>query len=410
MNMQPQIAARPVMSEKRVGIVGALICILGPTSLTLYTPAMPAVVEAFATTEAAAKMSLALYFAGFAIAQLVCGPLSDGLGRKPVTLAFIALYTFASVIAVFAPTIEVLIGARILQGFGAAVGIAISRAIVRDLFEHEQSVRIMNLITIIVTIGPAVAPALGGAILLVSGWHGIFVFMAVAGFCVLGLSTIAIKETVTRDISRIKPKALALSYGSLLFNPLFLSASLVNAGGGGMIFAHATVMPFIMMSRLGLSPMEFGLAMLIPSAAFLFSSVMLRVLMKRFPVPRLVTAGIVLLGISALSTAILLHAFEPTFTTVIVPAAICNMGYALLVAPMATAAMAPFGKNAGAAASLLGFTQMTMGLLGSMAMALVGDPVLGMANISPLLGLIAIVAWATWKRLSARAAVAPFRS
>src|SRR5690606_7406255 len=118
----------------RVGLVGALIVAIGPISLALFTPAMPALVAVFGTTEAMVKLTLSFYFAGFAVAQLVCGPLSDGFGRKPVTLAFMLIYLGASVFAVLAPTIELLIAARFLQGVGAAVGVSVSRALVRDLF------------------------------------------------------------------------------------------------------------------------------------------------------------------------------------------------------------------------------------------------------------------------------------
>ena len=117
------------MSEARVGLIGALLCVVGPISMSLFTPAMPEIVHAFGTTEAAVKLTLSLYFAGFACAQLVCGPLSDGFGRKPVIYAFLAIYLVGSLAAVFAPTIQVLIAARVLQGVGAAAGVAIARAI-----------------------------------------------------------------------------------------------------------------------------------------------------------------------------------------------------------------------------------------------------------------------------------------
>src|SRR5690606_36087650 len=130
----PAAEARPVMSERRASLICALIVMIGPISMALYTPAMPRLVEAFGTTEAMVKLTLSLYFAGFAVTQIVCGPLSDGFGRKPVTFAFMAIYLVASIAAVFAPTIEVLIAARFFQGVGAAVGTTVSRALVRDLF------------------------------------------------------------------------------------------------------------------------------------------------------------------------------------------------------------------------------------------------------------------------------------
>ena len=105
---------RPLMSERRVGVIGALRAAIGPISMALFTPAMPEIVHAFGTTESAVKLTLSLYFAGFAFAQLACGPLSDGFGRKPVITAFMGIYLLASIAAILAPTIHLLIAARFL--------------------------------------------------------------------------------------------------------------------------------------------------------------------------------------------------------------------------------------------------------------------------------------------------------
>ena len=227
--------AAPLMSERRVGIIGALLAAIGPISMALFTPAMPEIVHAFGTTESAVKLTLSLYFAGFAFAQLVCGPLSDGFGRKPVVTAFMGIYLVASLAAIVAPTIHLLIAARFLQGVGAAAGIAISRAVVRDLFAGERSARIMNLIGLILAIGPAVSPTLGGITMELFGWHAIFLFMLAMAIAVILTVRFALVETVQRDLSRIRPMALLGSYARLLSSPHFLMAALVVAGSAGAI-------------------------------------------------------------------------------------------------------------------------------------------------------------------------------
>ena len=400
MNMQPTLAApRPLMSERRVGLLGALLAAVGPFSMSLYTPAMPEIVQAFGTTEAAVKMSLSLYFAGFAVAQLFCGPISDGLGRRPVTLIFMTIYTAASLLAVFAPSIDVLIVARFLQGVGAAAGIAMSRAIVRDLFAHEQSARIMNLIGIILAIGPAAAPTIGGLTMQFFGWHAIFLVMAAAGMVIAGIAMLAMRETVVRDLSRIRPRALLASYGRLLANPYFMTASLTNAGASGALYAQATVLPFILMQRVGLSPAEFGAGMLIQSGSYLLGSLVLRRLMRRHGAFRLVPAGLVLMGLGAFATATLLRLYDPGFLLVMVPVGIYAIGIAFVTPAMSTAAMAPFPTSAGAAAAMMGFMQMGTGLVGGAAMALIADPATAMATVIPCLGLMSIVSWLIWRRL-----------
>ena len=120
------------MSERRTSLIGGLLVAIGPISLALYTPAMPVLVDVFGATESLVKLTLTAYFAGFAVTQLVCGPLSDALGRRITTLIFMATYLGGSLIAVLAPSIDMLLLARLVQGVGASVGIAVARAIVRD--------------------------------------------------------------------------------------------------------------------------------------------------------------------------------------------------------------------------------------------------------------------------------------
>jgi len=397
---------KPLMSERRVSIIGAALAAIGPISMALYTPAMPEIVHAFGTTEAAVKMSLSLYFAGFAFAQLICGPISDGLGRRPVTLAFMAIYTLSSFLAVFAPNIDTLIVARLLQGVGAAAGIAMSRAIVRDLFTHEQSTRIMNLIGIILAVGPALSPTIGGLVMEAFGWHAVFVVMAGAGVVLALVSALALKETVVRDLSRIQPRALAASYWKLLSNLGFMTASLTNAGAPGALYALATMLPFVLMNKVGLTPSQFGLAMIMQSASFFAGSLVVRALMRRFSALALVPVGLVLIGLGSLSLAVLLRLGEPTLLSVMLPVAAYAFGIAFVISAMTTAALAQFPENAGAASALFGFMQMGAGLLGGTAAALIGEPVMAISTVIPALGLMSIVSWLVWRKLPARAALA----
>jgi DHA1 family bicyclomycin/chloramphenicol resistance-like MFS transporter len=399
MNMQSTTLPAPVMTERRVSLIGALLVAIGPVSMALFTPAMPEIVHAFGTTEAAVKMTLSLYFAGFAFAQLVCGPLSDGFGRRPVTIAFMAIYLAASVFALLAPTIEMLIAARFLQGVGAAVGVAISRALVRDLFTQERSARIMNLIGIILAVGPAFAPTLGGLTMELFGWHAIFLLMVAMGMTVVAVTIFSMRETVVRDLSRISPSALARSYGALLANRYFMLSSLVVAGTSGALYAQATVLPFIMMNRVGLTPSQFGIGMLAQSGMFFAGSLAVRALLGRLGAYRLVPVGLVFVAAGSLALAILLRLQEPTFTNVMGPVGLYAFGIAFVMPAMMTAAMAPFPHRAGAASSLMGFLQMGFGLLGGSAAALIGEPVTALAAVIPVMGLIAILSWLAWRIL-----------
>lgn len=390
---------KPIMNERQVSIIGAMLAAIGPISMALYTPAMPEIVRAFGTTDAAVKMSLSLYFGGFAFAQLICGPLSDGLGRRPVTVAFMAIYTIASFAALFAPNIETLIAARFAQGVGAAAGIAISRALVRDLFVGEQSARIMNLVGIILAIGPAVSPTLGGLILEFFGWHQIFVAMAAFGMAVAATAIFAMRETVTRDPSRIRPLALAGSYWMLLTSRQFMTASLTNAGGPGALYALATMLPFVMMNRIGLSPTQFGLAMLMQTMSFLGGSLVMRFLMRHHRADRMTPIGLTLIAMASIALAVLMRVAEPGFFTVMAPVAFYAAGIGFIMSPMTTAALAPFPQIAGAASALFGFMQMGAGLLGGTVAALMGDPIEALGTVIPALGMMSVLSWIVWVNL-----------
>lgn len=400
MNMQPAqpVASQPVMSELRVSIIGALLVAIGPISMALFTPAMPEIVRAFGTTDAAVKMTLSLYFAGFAFAQLVCGPLSDGYGRKPITIAFMGIYLAATVAAILAPTIELLIAARFAQGVGAAAGIAISRAIVRDLFTNERSARIMNLIGMILGIGPAFSPTLGGITMELFGWHAIFAFMLAFGVTIILVVKFAMTETVVRDPSRVKPRALMRSYRSLSTSGYFMWSSFVMGGSVGALYTLATILPFVLMDRVGLTPTQFGLGMLMQSGAFFIGAVVMRRLMGKRSAYQLVIPGLCFIAAGSVLLAIGLHLFEPSFLLVMGPVGVYAFGIAFVMPAMSTASLAPFPHMAGAAASMSGFVQMGGGLVGGMIAALVGDPVTGLSTVIPAMGFFAILSWVLWSR------------
>lgn len=387
------------MSERRVSLLGALLVAIGPLSMALFTPAMTEIVRAFGTTEAAVKMTLSLYFAGFALAQLVCGPLSDGFGRKPVAMAFMAIYLVASALALFAPTIEFLIAARFLQGVGAAVGVAISRAVVRDLFTNERSARIMNLIGMILGIGPAFAPTLGGVTMELFGWHAIFALMLVFGIAIVVVIHFALVETVARDMSRVRPGAVVRSYSQLLRSGYFMSSGLALGGAIGAFYTLAVVLPFILMGRLGLSPTQFGLGMLLQSGAFFSGSLVVRRAMGIYGAYRIMPAGLAFIAAGSIALAVLLRVMEPSFINVMGPVALYAFGAAFIMPAMSTASLAPFPHIAGAAAALGGFLQMGGGLVGGLLAGLFADPVTAIATVVPGLGLLAVLCWAWWRSL-----------
>jgi DHA1 family bicyclomycin/chloramphenicol resistance-like MFS transporter len=388
-----EAAARPAaVSERRISIVGAALVALGPISLALYTPAMQELSVAFGATHAEVQHTLTAFFGGFAVAQLACGPLSDAFGRRPIGFVFMAIYVAASLVAVFAPTIEVLTVARLFQGVGAAAGIALSRAMVRDLFTGQASTRIMTTIGIMLAIGPAVSPTLGGLVLEVAGWPWLFVLMLVYGVVLVAVLVFAIPETLERpDIGLIHPGRLVLSYGRLLMARGFMRASLVIGLSVGGLYALAIMMPFVMMGQLGLTPTQYGLVMICQTLSYMLGGFVTQRLMRRVAAPKLVPVGLAIVGISAIVFALGLRLLEPSVVIVILPVQFWAFGIALILPATQTAALADYPHMAGAASALMGFLQMATGFIAGLTVALFADPIIALATVMPAMGVAAVV-------------------
>lgn len=388
----PGDIAAPVMSERLTAAFGAMLVALGPISMALYTPAMPTLVAAFGTTMGAVKATLTLYFAGFALAQLVCGPLSDAYGRRPVLIGFLALYVVASVGAALAPTVEVLMAMRLAQGVGAATGVAISRAIVRDGFTGRQSARIMNTIGIWLALGPALSPSIGGLLLAVANWHAVFVAMIVYGAVLLALIAWKLPETnAAPDPARIRPAGLLRAYGTLLRDRRFLVPSAVIGLTVGGLYALGTMLPFVLIDRVGLSPTAFGAGMLFQSGSFIVGGIATKLLMRRVDAGRLVTPGVVLCALGGALLSASLFLAGPSFLGVMGPVAVFAFALAMIMPSLTTMALAPFPTIAGAAAALMGFLQMGGGFAGSGVAALTGDAVVALATVVPAMTVAALV-------------------
>ncbi|WP_439501724.1 MFS transporter [Aminobacter ciceronei] len=159
------------------------------------------------------------------------------------------------------------------------------------------------------------------------------------------------------------------------------------------------MLAFILMERVGLTPTQFGVGMLMQTANFMAGAIVMRIFMKRFGAARMVPVGLVFVAIGSIAMAILLRTYEPSFLLVMVPVGIYAFGIAMISPAMMTAAMAPFPENAGAASAMMGFFQMGAGMVGGAAAALMGDPVNALATVIPIMGLLAILSWLIWRRL-----------
>lgn len=380
------------MSERRTAVLGALLTAVGPLSMAIYAPAMPELVKVFGSTDGAIKASLSFFFGGFAVAQLAAGAASDAFGRRPASLAFFGVYLIGGLMACFAPSVEWLLAGRLVQGIGASVGVTVARAVVRDQFSGPQAARIMNIMGIILGVGPALGPIVGGLVLQLFGWQAIFLVMVGLGLVVIFI-VLGMPETTVPDRSRARPGMILSTYGTLIADPRFVLPSLVTGGAVGALYTQATMLPFILIQKVGLTPSQYGFAMILQTGFYFLGSVTLRFLARRLGGHGSVVAGLVFCGLGAVMMVVLSRLAEPTLLSVMIPVSFTSFGIALLTPHIITVALTPFPRVAGSASAMMGFLQMSAGFAMGLAGALFASPLLAYGTLLPAMHATAILSY-----------------
>jgi DHA1 family bicyclomycin/chloramphenicol resistance-like MFS transporter len=241
-------------------IVLGAISAIGPLSLDLYLPALPELTNDLGGSDAQAQLTLTGCMLGMAAGQLLIGPWSDRIGRRPPMLLGLALYVLASLACAVAPTIEVLIVFRVAQGLCAAAGIVVARAVVRDQWRGNDIAGVLSLLMTIVSVAPMLAPVLGGQLLPVVDWRGLFAVVAGAGAVLLALAWWNVPEPAARpgvDDQDGRPP----TRGGLvrtLRDRVFRWCVVLLAIGGGSSFTYISASSLVLETQYGLSPQQFS--------------------------------------------------------------------------------------------------------------------------------------------------------
>ncbi|WP_420491176.1 Bcr/CflA family multidrug efflux MFS transporter [Neobacillus vireti] len=234
--------------------------LLGPFTIDTYLPSFPTIVNDFGTTASLVQISLTSCLLGLGLGQLFIGPLSDVKGRRQPLLIFITLYLLASITCALAPNIYFLIIARLVQGFAAAGGLVISRAIVRDLFSGRELTKFFTMMVLVGNLGPIVAPIAGGGILAFTNWHGVFIALAIVGAVLL--ITVALKLEETLPTEKRVPSNLPQimnNFGSLFKDRTFMGYALTQGFTVAGIFAYVSGIPFVYQNIYHVTPQQFSL-------------------------------------------------------------------------------------------------------------------------------------------------------
>jgi DHA1 family bicyclomycin/chloramphenicol resistance-like MFS transporter len=231
---------------------------IGPFSIDTYLPAFSGIAQSIGATPAQMQQTLSAYLLGFAVMNLFHGALSDSLGRRPVVLWGVAVFTLASVGCALAENIAVLVFFRAAQGMAAGAGIVVSRAVVRDMFPPADAQRVMSQITIYFGVAPAIAPIIGGLLYVHADWHSIFWFLAAVGAALWLANYKLLPETLHTDQRQpFNVRNLMRGYAELGSSPRFLMLVLASGVPFNGMFLYVLSAPVFLGEHLHLGPTEF---------------------------------------------------------------------------------------------------------------------------------------------------------
>jgi DHA1 family bicyclomycin/chloramphenicol resistance-like MFS transporter len=343
-------------------LLGVLIA-LPALGTDLFVPALPVLAYALAVEASAAQYTITTYFVGLGAGQLLWGPLSDHLGRKPVLLAALLLMLASSVAAALTPSLSAVAAARLVQGLAMSSGAVIVRSVVRDLYAHEQAARLLASVTIVFSIVPIAAPITGALLANSGGWQAVLWCMATIAAVLLVATGLGLRETAPAERRSAHPLAIARTFATVLGERRFVGPFLLILCSQIGIFAWVSNSAFTLVSGLGMSVAAYSL---------MFAAVMLgqisgawasRRLVLRTGIARLLRSGAVLMLCAGVVAAGLAWVGIAHWLAVVLPYCAFLFGTALIVPNATAAALSPFPGVAGSASSLIGSIGFTAGAL-----------------------------------------------
>jgi MFS transporter, DHA1 family, multidrug resistance protein len=379
-------ASHATPSRLRMIIVLGLLSTFGPLSLDLYLPVLPELADELQASTSGSQLTITTCLIGLATGQLIAGPLSDRLGRRRPLITGLTIFVLASAACAFAPSVEILIVMRLIQGMAGAAGLVVARAVVRDLYGGRDLVIFFSRLLLISGLAPVLAPVLGGQLAKIMSWRGMFLVLAGFGAVLLLAGLLGVPETLPRERRIQGGWSTTVRDFSLLIKDRMFTGSVLAAGlSGASMFSYIAGATFVLQRIHGLSAQQFSLVFATNSLGLIaFGQISAR-LAQRWPPVRVLGLALTLnfAGAVWVAVTVLIDAGFWLFVAGLF-LMVSSVG---MVFPVASAvALADYPQQAGAASSLFGLAQF---IAGAIAAPLVG--IAGETSAVPL-GIVVLVA------------------
>jgi MFS transporter, DHA1 family, multidrug resistance protein len=342
-------------------ILGALSA-FGPLSIDLYLPGLPELAHDLDAKAWEGQLTLTACITGLAIGQLLAGPLSDRLGRRRPLLVGLFAYCAASLACAFAPSIFALVALRLVQGFAGAAGIVIARAVVRDLRSGAAAARVFSLLLLVTGLAPTLAPILGGQLLRITSWRGLFVVLAAIVFAMLLGTAAGLPETLPRERrNRAGWRETSRTFHELSRDRVFMGYALVLGISFGEMFAYISGSPFVLQDVYGVSAQLFSVIFAVNALGLVACGQINAALVGRVSPERLLAAGLAVGALSGVSllAVVLVGGVGLAGILPCLFAMVSSIGFVL--PNSAALALVEYPHVAGSASALLGVLQFCIG-------------------------------------------------
>lgn len=373
----------------------ALLGMLGPFSIDTYLPAFSGIAQSLGATPGEMQQTLSSYLFGFAVMNLFHGALADSFGRRPVVLWGVAMFTLASAGCALSESIGQLVFFRALQGLSAGAGIVVARAIIRDMFPPAQAQQVMSQVTIYFGVAPAIAPIIGGWLLVLTGWHSIFWFLTGVGVLLWFANYRFLPETlhVTQRQS-FEVRHLMRGYRQLGSNPHFLLLALASGVPFNGMFLYVLSAPAFLGELLHLAPTEFFWFFLIFISGIMSGAWLSGRLAGKIPPKQQIRHGFVIMLTASLINLLANWLFTPQVWWALIPIGLFAFGWALMVPVVTLMVLDLYPERRGMASSLQAFIGgAANGIVAGVLAPLVMHSALGLASASLLMMCVGLLAW-----------------